>query len=76
MLEQWKALSDEQVVADVLGEQMALLEVLMRRHALPTEEIVFFDDGIANVDAAKRLGMKAYLVENPAELRPEQFWKG
>jgi RNA polymerase sigma-70 factor, ECF subfamily len=32
VVEQWKALSDEQVVADVLGGQTALFEVLMRRH--------------------------------------------
>jgi RNA polymerase sigma-70 factor, ECF subfamily len=32
VLEQWNALSDEQVVADVLDGQTALFEVLMRRH--------------------------------------------
>jgi RNA polymerase sigma-70 factor, ECF subfamily len=32
ILEQWNALSDEQVVADVLDGQTALFEVLMRRH--------------------------------------------
>jgi len=32
VLEQWNALTDEQVVADVLNGQTALFEVLMRRH--------------------------------------------
>lgn len=32
VLEQWNALSDEQVVADVLEGHTALFEVLMRRH--------------------------------------------
>jgi RNA polymerase sigma-70 factor (ECF subfamily) len=32
VLEQWNALSDEQVVADVLDGHTALFEVLMRRH--------------------------------------------
>ena len=32
MLERWKGLSDEQVVAQVLDGQTALFEVLMRRH--------------------------------------------
>lgn len=32
VLEQWNELSDEQVVADVLGGQTALFELLMRRH--------------------------------------------
>ena len=32
VLEQWQALSDEQIVAQVLNGQTALFEVLMRRH--------------------------------------------
>lgn len=32
VLEQWQALSDEQIVAQVLSGQTALFEVLMRRH--------------------------------------------
>jgi RNA polymerase sigma-70 factor (ECF subfamily) len=32
VLEQWSALSDEQVVAQVLAGQTALFEILMRRH--------------------------------------------
>jgi len=32
VLEQWQALSDEQIVAQVLAGQTALFEVLMRRH--------------------------------------------
>ena len=32
VLEQWQALNDEQIVAQVLDGQTALFEVLMRRH--------------------------------------------
>ncbi len=36
---------------------------------LPPSEILFFDDGMRNIDAAGKLGMNAHLVKNPDEVR-------
>jgi HAD superfamily hydrolase (TIGR01509 family) len=35
--------------------------------ALPPSEVVFLDDGAANVDAARRLGLIAHVVRNPVD---------
>ena len=36
---------------------------------LPPSEVIFLDDGLRNVDAATKLGMRAHLVRGPAEAR-------
>jgi FMN phosphatase YigB (HAD superfamily) len=35
--------------------------------ALPPSDVVFLDDGAANVEAARQLGLIAHVVRNPAE---------
>ena len=36
---------------------------------LPPAEVLFFDDGLRNVRAAKSLGIQAYVVSSPEEVR-------
>lgn len=43
-------------------------EHALRRVALPPHDVLFLDDGTANIEAARRLGMSAVLVKTPDEV--------
>ena len=43
--------------------------VALQGMGLPASEVVFFDDGIRNIEAATKLGMSAHLVNSPAEAK-------
>lgn len=66
VLEQWNALSDEQVVARVLRGQTALFEVLMRRH---NERLYRTARAITRDDAAAENVMQRSYVNAYANLR-------
>jgi len=42
---------------------------VLEQHGVAPEESIFFDDLPANVEAARRLGMTAVLVDVPARVR-------
>jgi putative hydrolase of the HAD superfamily len=43
-------------------------EHALRRMALPPQDVLFLDDGTANIEAARRLGISAVLVTMPDEV--------
>jgi putative hydrolase of the HAD superfamily len=49
--------------------EKAIYEILLADLALAAEEVIFFDDVIANVEGARSLGIKAYLWRGVAEAR-------
>jgi epoxide hydrolase-like predicted phosphatase len=46
-------------------------EVLLAKLDLPAKEVVFIDDRLENVEAAKKIGIDALLFESPQQLRKE-----
>ncbi len=44
-------------------------ELVLRENNLKPEEVVFFDDGARNVEAAKALGIESYVFEGSAQVR-------
>ncbi len=48
-----------------------LYRILLDRHAIDPAEALFVDDNLANVEAARALGMTGHHVRTPADLRRE-----
>ena len=51
-----------------LKPSVQAFQVALEKMALPTREVLFLDDGAANVDAARSLGMAAHVVKNPVQV--------
>lgn len=49
----------------------AIYQALLRRLSCRPEEVIFFDDIPVNVDAAKTLGIRGFLWQNPETARKE-----
>jgi putative hydrolase of the HAD superfamily len=54
-----------------LKPEPGIYEHLRRLHGLDFAESVFLDDMPQNVEAARRLGLRAIRVENPEQVRRE-----
>jgi putative hydrolase of the HAD superfamily len=50
-----------------LKPSVQAFQVALEKMALPTREVLFLDDGAANVDAARSLGLAAHVVKNPVQ---------
>ena len=48
-----------------------IYEMLIERLGFPAEEIVFIDDNVENVKAAKKLGLDAIAFESEEQIRKE-----
>lgn len=48
--------------------ELPAFEAVCRLMEKPAEQVVFFDDLIANVEAARKAGMQAFLVNSPADI--------
>jgi putative hydrolase of the HAD superfamily len=53
----------------LIKPEKAIYDVLLQRLKLPPEQVVFFDDNKANVDAACKLGIKAFVFTSADEAR-------
>ncbi len=47
----------------------AIYQLLLRQYSIPTEEAIFIDDNIRNVQASQELGLRSILFRNPEDLR-------
>jgi glucose-1-phosphatase len=58
-----------------LKPSVQAFQIALEKMALPPCEVLFLDDGAANVDAARSLGMAAHVVKNPvqAELALKEY---
>ena len=53
-----------------------IYEVLIKELNMPANEIVFIDDKLENVQAAKQAGLDAILFESQPQLRAELETRG
>ena len=51
----------------VIKPNRKIFETLLNKYHLKAEECVFIDDGPANVESAKRVGMQGLLVEKDSD---------
>ena len=54
----------------VIKPDPRIFEIACERAALTPRELLFVDDGLANIEAAERLGFAVHRFDDPAALRP------